>query len=431
MPPYFSTSLRPSTPPAAPHPGERFDLWLLGPYFGLHEPGFGSLHAAGVAAAYAELDPHVTATPFQLHPPTGMRRLVAEQIGHPSLANDDPAALDESLWTPRWKDLVERISTAGTADDPALLRLAILLCALGLDALALRLLASVPLERAGADDLSSMLAMKRTHITRRALRTSDNVAADRMVLAAVATADGVSDRLGLTAALTLAVLASRGKTPEKSDVDRWRSVAAQRLRRLSGTDWRDGLAESTYWRAVSFQPFLSGDHSRTAAELDRAEELARGLLAGGGLAARQNMHPLLETRTRAALAGGDTDDAVRYAGELTRLDPYDGKVWISHGDALRAAGDPESAVDAYRQAVVLGAPYAPKAQYELACTLEATGELPPALDAYLAVVDLDPRAYSGWHAARRLADRLGRSDVLYWADEWATQLTALRGGHKE
>ncbi|MEU7858700.1 hypothetical protein [Nonomuraea sp. NPDC049141] len=402
-------------------PGDRYDLWLLGPYFGLHEPADCSLHTSSVPRAYEELDTALPPTPFQLHPPRGLRLAVADQTGRPELAAARPGDLPAEYWTDRWGHVAELTGRASTLTQEARLRLGVLHCALGMDAAAQGVLPDLQPEEATASPIAAAIAMKLTHVRKRLHTDAASVRRDREVLAAVATAARIPARSALGAATTLVVLHARGTRPDVAAVRHWRRLAEERLARLDGADWRDRLAVSTFWRAVSYLPFLQGDHARTAAELDLAEEAARSMPAATeqeDLVRRQNLHPLLETRTRAALARGTADAALGYAREAAELDPHDGKVHITLGDVLARAGDRAQARASYLRAVALGAPYAPKAQNLLAGSLEAEGDHEAAMYAYLRVLDLDRGAYSACAAAHRLAGQLGTKDVMDWAASW-------------
>lgn len=428
-PPYHSTGLRPDAErPRRWRPDERVDLWLLGPYFGLHEPPVCSLHTATVTAAYAELDTSRPATPFQCHTPRGLREAVAQCLRWPELASPGPAALPDELVTERWRALVRLTEHPLDLDLETRLRLGTLLCALGLDACALGVLPASTPEDAGRDQLSAGLAMKRTHALVRASGSEAARAEDREVLTAVATSRRLPAATALSAALTLVVLNAKGRAPDVAATAHWREVAGAHLAGLAlGGSWRDALFTSAYWRAVSYLPFLLGDHERTRAELDRAEEHARDLPDGTeqqALVRRQNLHPLLETRTRAAAAANDLDAALRYAHELAALDPYDGKVLLGLGDVAMRAGDTAAAVEAYRRAAMLGAPHAARARVALGRHLEHAGDEEGALDSFLAAAHADPTAYTAVAAVHRLAERTGRADLADWCVRWLADLRA-------
>ncbi|MBF8184775.1 tetratricopeptide repeat protein [Nonomuraea sp. K274] len=423
-PKYLSVSLRRGFPMPRT-PTSTWNLSLLGPYFGLQPTQVCSLHARNVHQAFAELIPTAPQSPFQLHMPKGLRRLTAVQLRMPELATADPDALPSHLRTERWEKLIELYEHASELGFEECLRLAVLLSALGFDDHAVQVLPDVGIPQGDADQLTVKIAMKRSHALKRARGDAVSIDYDQAVLKAVATRAPMG-RPSLTAALTLVVLHARGRNPDVAAVHYWRDIATQRIAGLEQRSWLDQLAESTYWRAVSYLPFLQGDHVLTGRELDRAEELARTLPTDTPeqeFARSQNLHPLLETRSRAALAAGDIDAAIRYGTELTTLDPYDGKVFLVLGDLMVRADDQTAALAAYRRSTLLGAPYAPRAHYAIAMRHEAAGDLDAALSSYVRAAELDPLAYSAVRKIHQLAAALGRADLKRWSMAW---LNAVR-----
>lgn len=419
-PPYVSAGLVPGVT-AGSGAADSWNLVLLGPYFGLRHTDACSLHAEAVLQTYSELDPASPRSPAQLHTPRGLRRLAAVQLGTPELAAADPRRLPRELQTDRWRRLVELYDHTADLSAEQRLRLAALLSALGFDDHAVAVLPDVGVPHDGSDPLDVKIAMKRSHAAKRASEDDASRGHDTRVLEAVATCVPAGRRTNITAALTLVVLHSRGRTPDVAAAAHWREVATGHLARLRGEEPLDLLAESTYWRAVSYLPFLRGDHDGTRQELDRAEALARALPDSDAVQRRlrtHNLHPLLETRCRAAQAAGDLDAAIGYGVELTRLDPYDGKVFLSFGDLMLKSGDRAAATAAYRRAALLGAPHAPRAHFALGRLHEAAGDPDAALNSYMRVAHLDPLAYSAVQCIHRLASSGRRPDLTSWSTAW-------------
>ncbi|TDE54650.1 hypothetical protein E1295_14750 [Nonomuraea mesophila] len=418
-PTYFTVSG--GAEPEVPGLPTRWDLWLLSPYFGLHRPGACSLHTAGVLEAYDDLDRDAPASPLQLHTPRGFRRAIARGAGRPDLDHDDPCGLPRDHWTSDWSRLVNLYGNVPELSGEQRFRLGVLLCALDLDAAALRMLPSPDAASVTTDPLAAKTAMKRGHALSRARPGPETENADRRILASIARSTALPARICLTATLTLLVKAARGRAPDLDAVQELRELSATHVGALDRDDTPMGLLlRSTYWRAVSYEPFLRGNHARTAHELDAAEEFARQGVEErpGMLLFRQNLHPLLETRSRAARERGDLDVAVAYATELTELDPYDGKVHYNLGTTRRACGDHEGALTAFRHAVTLGLPYAHRARVAVAQCLEALGDLPSALAEYVEAVRANPADHRAADGARRLASRTGRPEVLDWHHGW-------------
>ncbi|MEU8403650.1 tetratricopeptide repeat protein [Nonomuraea sp. NPDC048892] len=410
-----------SVEPEVPSVSDRWDLWLLSPYFGLHRPSACSLHTSGVLKAYDDVDRDAPASPLQLHTPRGFRTTIARGAARPDLDHDEPDGLPRDQWTSDWSRLVELYTNAPELSGEQRLRLGVLLSALDLDVAALRALPSPDVASIATDPLAASTAMKRSHALSRARPGPETADADRRVLSLIAHSTALPASMCLTAALTLLVKAARGGAPDLTAVQELRELSARHAGGLERDDTPISLLlRSTYWRAVSYEPFLRGDHARTAHELDLAEELARQGVEDhpGLLLFRQNLHPLLETRSRAAREHGHLDLAVAYATELTELDPYDGKVHYNLGTTHRARGDHEGALTAFRRAVALGLPHASRARVAVAQCLEALGDLPSALAEYVEAVREDPADHRAAGGARRLASRTGRPEILDWHRGW-------------
>ncbi|WP_328404700.1 hypothetical protein [Nocardia sp. NBC_00403] len=73
---------------------------------------------------------------------------------------------------------------------------------------------------------------------------------------------------------------------------------------------------SAYWRGLSFLPYQAGDHAEVARMLDLAEDSAVQAVneaePGQLLVALENLHPVLETRGRAAWDAGELESAESY-----------------------------------------------------------------------------------------------------------------------
>jgi tetratricopeptide (TPR) repeat protein len=423
-PKYFSTSLALAASASANEDrlrwSSRYDLWLLSSYFGLHQPSAQPLHAASPGQAYRELHTDDPLTPFQLHVPAGLRRLTARQVRASQLSSADPAMLPRSLWTERWRELLARCAAADGLDWAARLRLGSLLAVLGYDRLVCGVLPDLSVADAGRSDLAAAIAMRRSHAGKRAENTTQAREFDRAVLREVAGSSRVSGDMRLAAALTSLVLSAR-EDKDAAGVRQWRAVATDLRNHVAVGGWRELLLESTFWRAVSFLPFLDGDHETVSAELDLAEHAARALPSGTDtedLIRRQNLHPLLETRTRAAISFGDLPAAQAYAAEAVDNDPYDGKVHITYGDVLQRSGQWDAAISAYQAAVSLGAPYAAKAQFLLGHCLAQAADEQAALDAFLRAVELDGAAYSAVRAAWLASGDPNKAELRRWASDW-------------
>ena len=88
------------------------------------------------------------------------------------------------------------------------------------------------------------------------------------------------------------------------------------------------LFRSRFYRGMGFLPQAAGDREAMIRTMDIAERQARDLAsttAAEEILYRENLHAVLESRTKEALWLNDLDLAASRAAELTWVDPYDSK----------------------------------------------------------------------------------------------------------
>ncbi|WP_157229119.1 hypothetical protein [Nocardia brevicatena] len=155
------------------------------------------------------------------------------------------------------------------------------------------------------------------------------------------------------------------KQRDNARARRWQTYATS-LRSSVRSDSLPWVLNSVYWRAVSYIPYLEGNHRLVSEMLDQAEECAIKALDQAAedsrLAALENMGPLFETRGRAAWDVGDLATAETYYRRLVDHDPWDAKGHVRLADFLRDTGQSAQARESYSQAAELGAPYTIYAQ---------------------------------------------------------------------
>jgi tetratricopeptide (TPR) repeat protein len=191
---------------------------------------------------------------------------------------------------------------------------------------------------------------------------TDPQAADeaRRILAGIAADADLHIPARLSAAINLIVLHAHSHQPRER-LRSWQHTA-NRLVDEASPDECGRLLMSAYWRAVSFIPFLEGDHGETQDMLGEAERLAHlavveAAQANRYVVAAENLGLVLDTRSRAAEAAGDADQALRCCRDSTELDPLDSKALVRLADCLLWTRDVDGARRAYADAAHLGAPY--------------------------------------------------------------------------
>lgn len=417
---------------AAVPPGPTPAAWLLRPYLDLGGDG-GPVHARATASLGGTLlDDGVPERPFQGNTHSELRPRLLDEVARPAYDVDWPADLPDDLRSPGWEALVEGVASWAAAPPLRRLKVVGLLNRLGLWHATLRLVPAPSEADLAHDDQVAALALPRVVA---AFKVGGAAVRDDVerTFAALATRAGGPPSLRLSAAVNLVVHhAKLGGDPIA--VARWAEVAAGARAAVDAAGTGPGagtgfhaIAASAYLRGVSYVPFLDGRPQEAAAMLDDAEALAREALAdpAARLHAEENLHAVLETRSKEALAARELDLALQRATALTDHDPLDAKVWLQRGDVEAAAGSTASALGSYRRAARLGAPATGAAWRKAGTCWERLGDQRAARDAFLRAVDADARDLAALLGAHRSAKALADVPVLRWA---TSRLQDLTGG---
>jgi tetratricopeptide (TPR) repeat protein len=388
---------------------------LLRPFLDLGPLQEGPLLAQGIDFAYeSAMSPDVPAVFWQLHVSGALRGRIVAESGLREYDIEHPRDLPERLRSPRWQRMVELLDEAHTLDASRMNRLCVLLQSLGL----YRTIETLP-SAAAPEVVRTELAYAQYKLA--GSRDGD---AHAVLLEDAVLSPSKEPRHRLLNALFLVVASARRRHVD--DVRKWRAVSESLHCILRPEhDPADALIESTYWRALSFLPYLCGDRAATTKELDLAETFGRSILDRGApvdrWTAAYNMHPLLETRTKEALWCSDRDLALARTEELVARDPFDAKVHIELGDLFLDRGAVERALTCYQRGAEIGVPYTPFARFMIGHCLEALGDVDGALEAYVAAVELDHAAITPAQRLAELAQKSGRIPLRAWANDVATQ----------
>ncbi|MCK2215376.1 tetratricopeptide repeat protein [Actinomadura sp. ATCC 31491] len=409
---------------------------LYGPYLDLREARYGALHARGVDLAFRNVERGVP--PFhwhqQVHPPA-FRPLLARHLNAPPVAAVSPRDALAHGGDGRTGRLLEWLDHVRDLSVPRRVALAKLLVKLGFDRYALELFGEPgPVGRLGDDgaaDLAYILAAARSNLaTGYAIGPpGTSVTYWPGDLERLAREAPPGSRARMSAAMLLCVLF--GKIAKDADaVARYAAVARAAHDRLDtgGGPFHRDLLRSQLLRAVSFEPMLRGDRDAVTAQLDEAEELARGLCAGDPdqeLLRAENLATLMETRTREAQWRGDLDLAEARVRESVALNELDPMRHIVLGEVLKQRGDWPGAAAAFERSARLGPSTSPVAWFMAGYARERLGDPEHAVTCYLSCLALDPGAVS---ATLRLRELLPRTGLPGLAEPCLDHLrSALRG----
>lgn len=238
----------------------------------------------------------------------------------------------------------------------------------------------------------------------------------RSVMEAIATTDSLSASVRYGAAAHLVVLHAKGgqALPE---MRKWRDLADSIAAGAGGP--MEPLHVSVYWRGISFIPYFEGDHGQVREMLALAESLGREALAQADadqrLPATENLHPVMETRGRAAKAAGDLEEAEGFYRGMVALDSLDAKAHVRLGDFLVGEKRIAEARDSYRTSASLGAPYSAYAFAQEARSSIRLGEVEQALGPLVASATIDQRALTPLLLLRDACEGAALSPLRQWA----------------
>ncbi|MFI6172493.1 tetratricopeptide repeat protein [Nocardia sp. NPDC051052] len=395
------------------HPGT-LSRALLGAYFDLTDE-HGPIHARGVADAGRHLLAGTPIPAYQINTASLLRAALVEECGTGD--PHDPTAVPPGARSARWTVLCDLIDEWPTLADTDRLRVAAVLSKLGCWQAVVRLVSpKLPVDQS---DCAARLALLRCNALFKSADRDTAVTAfhqAQRIMASTAQHPGYPLDLRLSAAIGLVVHhAKSDKT--LTVIDGWATTATQLLRRADRHTVAPVTA-SAYWRGVSFVPYLRHDFPRMQQMLGAAEDAARAALIDTGtdaLLARENLHPLLETRARAWMGVGNAEAAEQYYRELVTHDPLDPKVHVRLGDFLLHQSRLDEARSAYEHAALLGAPYTSYAFTQAArCSLHLD-EPERGIASLMHAVRIDARSITPLVELRRVAGPAGFSSVAAWA----------------
>lgn len=185
-----------------------------------------------------------------------------------------------------------------------------------------------------------------------------------------------------------------------------------------------GLLTSRYYRALSFIPQRRGERAEVVHMMDLAERHARELnpqTEAEQLLYSENLHPVLESRTKEALWLGDLDLALERARAVVELDRYDSKTWAELGEIAMMRKEWSRAAEAYVVAAMLGPPASAVGRYMAGLCYRQLGQETLAAFFFRDALEVDPLGISPRNALCQLPD----TTVLDALKEWNLSTVSL------
>jgi tetratricopeptide (TPR) repeat protein len=405
----------------------RLSTWLLRPYLDLADVSGGPLHAQNLGECwrcFAEPDrlPFIPQRALSL----GFRIQLAREAGQ-AYTIADPRELAENLRSERWELLCASLDGWSMLDGERKVRLASLLHAM---CLYQPLLALIPQERfdvGRADPDAVKLAFWRASahfVVNLPERTSDYRTADMSVFEDIAlNAPAVfPECFNATAKVFVHKAKNRCDVAELAGWGRRLETALANA--TAGADaFTAGLFTSRYYRGLGFLPQLAGDRTEMERTMDLAEKHARDLdptTPAQHLLHRENLHAVMESRTKEALWLGDKDAALSRSRKVTEIDPYDSKAWAELGEIHYKRQEWRQASEAYSTAAMLGPPASALGRYMAGLCLRKLGQDMLAALLLKDAIECDPLGISSRHRVNELPDVTVLNALKDWSNNFGS-----------
>jgi tetratricopeptide (TPR) repeat protein len=400
----------------------RFSTWLLRPYLDLGLLQAGPTHARSIDAgwqAYADPDSPPFLPQRALSP--GFRVQLAEEAGAP-YAVSDPRDLAEDLRTDRWRKLCQDLELWPKLSSARKCRLASLLHSMCLYEPLLKLIPENWSSASDADPCVAQLAFCRASakfMHDLPKRTSSYDSGTMSAFENIAIDDRSHAPVRFNATAMVFVQKAKARAP-LAELEHWSKRFEIAFAAVK--DGEDGFAaqlfQSRFYRGIGFLPQHAGDREALVKTMDIAEHHARDLAPttpAQEILQRENLHAVLESRTKEALWLNDLDLAASRAAELTRVDPYDSKAWAELGQVHYLQENWQRAAEEYVVAAMLGPPASSVGRYMAGVCFRKLGLDFLAAFLFKETLDIDPLGISSRQEILSLPD----IEVLDTLKQWA------------
>jgi tetratricopeptide (TPR) repeat protein len=129
----------------------------------------------------------------------------------------------------------------------------------------------------------------------------------------------------------------------------------------------------------------------------------------------ENLHPVLESRTKEAMWLGDRELALQRALGVVDLDPYDAKAWVELGQVRMARKEWERAAEAYVVAGMLGPPASAIGRYMAGVCYRKCGKDALAAFFFKETLEVDPLGISPHDQIRELPQAAVLKALKQWS----------------
>lgn len=407
----------------------RFSTWLLRPYLDLGRLHIGPLHAYAVEECWRAFA-NLNNSPFipQRALPPAFRMQLAEEAGGPPYAFSDPRELPEDLRTDRWRTLCEAVDGWSGLSDDRKCRLASLLHSMCLYQPLLALIPEAGFEARRASPHAIDLAYRRAsakfmHKLRN--RTSDYDHADMSVFEEIAL--NARDAVPTSFNATAMIFVHKAKTHAAlSELAEWSTVFENALALATGVvdEFTAELFTSRFYRGKGFLPQRMGDKNEVVRTMDLAERHAlrmKPATPAQEVLYRENLHALMESRTKEALWLEDKEQALARSLKIIEVDPYDPKAWVELGEVHYLRKEWHEAAQAYVVAAMLGPPASAVGRHMAGVCFRELGQDLLAALFFNDALELDPLGIS----PREEIHGLPKVPVLESIKEWSRRSAPL------
>jgi tetratricopeptide (TPR) repeat protein len=417
--------------------GNNWHYQMYASYFNLGESQSPCLYARLPSLAFEAAERGERGEPAEMNwqrlmPPAFRGNLIAES-GLAGFAVSHPADLPPGLRTPAWDTLCDWVAGFAELDTARQHQVAVVLYRLGFGKLVLEMVPAVP-----AAQLRTQAEMRLQHwrdIVRWVTAVGTTVATPTNSFA-IARLESCSTQLRFLIAVIAVVFHAR-ETKSIEESSSWRDIGTECLGVLLDSPeyspFEKMMMESRFYRSVSYVPFLRRDRATLAADMARAEELARAAPAAGEyeeFLKRENLRACLESRSKECYAFGEHDRGHRLVAEVLAIDPYEPKTHIEVAQSLLMRDLPGQAADSFLRTARLG-PVSTALGYAAAAdAFAADGQGLLAEDCYLQALRLDPYAISAARGWASVADAGGMAGLavgyLAGLEAWGAARLAAR-----